>query len=133
MKAATLLYRSPVTVGHVFTEQANSYDIRSHYFITWPTCLSWILATVTFSAMLYVCVQPFCVGLTKVLCSFCVILYMGRNRNSLADISFSVHTFSFLHKYWNFLMAADPLLYFMSLLLTVLCTCFPVRRPVSAL
>jgi len=37
--------------------------------------------------MLYVCVQRPYVGQTKVLCSFCVILYVGRNRNSLAVIS----------------------------------------------
>jgi hypothetical protein len=33
------------------------------------------------------CVQPPCVGQTRVLCSFCVTLCMGRNLNSLADIS----------------------------------------------
>jgi hypothetical protein len=86
---ATLLYRSPVTVGHLFTLRANSFDIHSHYSITLATCLSWILATVSHSVLCCMCVFSLRVGQTKVVCSFCIFLYIGRNRNLLADISFA--------------------------------------------
>jgi hypothetical protein len=42
-KPATLLYRSPVTLGHLCTERANSWSLLSNL----ATCLSWILATVS--------------------------------------------------------------------------------------
>jgi hypothetical protein len=31
-----LVNRQHITVGHTFTEPANSYDIHGHYPVTWP-------------------------------------------------------------------------------------------------
>jgi hypothetical protein len=60
--------------------------MHGHYSIPWPPVYleSWTQCDVT--ATLSVSVQCLYIGRTEELCSFCIVLYMGRNPHSSAEL-----------------------------------------------
>jgi hypothetical protein len=102
-------------------EPATSYIIHDHYPINWPPAYLefWPQFHIHSYALCTVQVQPLYVGRHKRLYSFYVMLYMGRNSQSLADLRFAyshnILSQRVLTLDCNFLVATDPLLYFKSL------------------
>ena len=81
VKFVILVSRPPVTIGHNFTEPTNSYGII-RYSITWPTCLSRILVTVSSLVNFFLCKLDF-VSLADLKC--CIVL--GPNSSFINNIS----------------------------------------------
>jgi hypothetical protein len=77
VKLATLVSRPPVTVGHVFMEPANSYDIiHGHYSLTWPPAYleSWPQFSSLVLCFTYKCNLPMLAN-PKILYFLCHIAY----------------------------------------------------------
>jgi hypothetical protein len=119
LKMATPVNQPLVTVGHTFTETANSYDIiLGHYSYNFATHVPWILATESHLVVRFMCKfnLPMLADIKGciVFVSYCKWARTSFNSRTFCPIN--LHPFPHL---WatdlNFLVATDSLMYLRSL------------------